>query len=159
MKTWIVFIGFFAFAGSVHAQITKCVDATGRTVYSQGPCPKGAKSSTVTTAAPTAPPAAASGKSGEPGKASGPKSTAELEQDFRKRQQEQADSRKKEDERLAQAKVEQENCTAARQQLAGIEIGGRQSSINEKGERFFLDDAQIEQRRQRAQQAVQSFCK
>ncbi len=57
MKLRIVFIAFFAVANAAQAQINKCVDATGKTVYSQGPCPKGAKASAVapapTRAAPT----------------------------------------------------------------------------------------------------------
>ncbi len=159
MKPWIVFIVFFSLSSAAHAQINKCIDASGKTVYSQGACPKGAKASTIATAQPAAAPAGASSKSGDPAKASGPKTAAELEQDFRKRQQEQADARKKDDERLGQAKNDQENCDAARRQLTGFELGGRQSSINEKGERIFLEDAQIEQEKQRARQAVASSCK
>jgi len=159
MKPWIVFIVFFAFASAAQAQVNKCVDATGKTVYIQGACPTGAKASKIATA-PNAPaPAGAAAKAGDPAKASGPKTTAELEQDFRKRQQEQADARKKDDERLAQSKIDQENCTAARRNLAGLELGGRQSRINDKGERVFLEDAQIEQETQRARQAVATSCK
>lgn len=159
MKPWIVFIVFFSFAGVANAQVNKCVDAAGKTVYSQGACPKGAKASKIATA-PTAPaPAASAAKAGGAAKASGPKTAAELEQDFRKRQQGQADASKKEEERLAQAKSEQENCAAARRYQAGLELGGRQSSINEKGERIFLEDAQIEQEKQRASQAVAKSCK
>ena len=157
MKALIVFIGFLAICGTAQAQINKCVDANGKTVYSQGPCPKGAKASTVATA-PSPAPAAAS-KGGDPAKASGPKTAAELEQEFRKRQQDQADARKKEEERLAQAKNEQENCDSARRQLAGFDLGGRQTGINDKGERYFLDDAQIAKEKDRARQAVAAFCK
>ena len=159
MKPWIVFIAFFSFASAPHAQVNKCVDAAGKTVYSQGACPKGAKASKIATA-PTAPaPAAAAGKAGDAAKAGGPKTAAELEQDFRKRQQDKADASKKENERLAQSKAEQENCAAARRQLASFELTSRQMSINEKGERFFLDESQVEQEKQRARQAVASSCK
>ena len=158
MKLWIVFIVFSSFVGVVHGQVNKCVDASGKTVYSQGACPKDSKASKI--AAPPAPVQAGAGvKPGDSGKASAPKTTAELEQDFRKRQQEQADARKKDEDRLAEIKNNQENCDAARRQLAGFELGGRQSSINEKGERIFLDDAQIEQEKQRARQAVTLSCK
>ena len=159
MNPWIAFIVFFAFASAAQAQVNKCVDATGKTVYVQGACPAGAKASKIATAPAAPPPAAAAAKSGDAAKAGGPKTAAELEQDFRKRQQEQADARKKEEERLAQAKGEQENCVAARRQLAGLELGGRQSRINDKGERIFLEDAQIEQETQRARQAVANSCK
>ncbi len=156
MKPWIVLIAISSFFGVAHAQINKCIDATGKTVYSQGACPKGAKASRIATA-PTASSATKAGDAASGG--GGPKSTAELEQEFRKRQQEQADARKKDEERLAQSKNDQENCEAARRQLAGFELGGRQSSINEKGERIFMEDAQIEQEKQRARQAVATSCK
>lgn len=156
MKLCIVSIALFSIAGAAQAQINKCVDTTGKIVYSQGPCPKGAKASNVATAPPGGTPA---GKAGEASKSSGPKTAAELEQDFRKRQQEQADARKKDDGRVAQAKAEQENCEAARRQLTGFDLGGRQTGINDKGERFFMDDAQIESEKQRARQAVTSSCK
>lgn len=158
MKPWIVFFAFSSFVGAVHGQVNKCVDASGKTVYSQGICPTGSKASKVAVQA--APAQATAGvKPGDIGKSSAPKTTSELEQDFRKRQQEQADARKKENERLAEIKNNQENCDAARRQLAGFELGGRQSSINEKGERIFMDDAQIEQEKQRARQAVTLSCK
>ena len=156
MKLCIVFIAFFSIAGAAQAQINKCVDATGKTVYLQGPCPKGAKASSVATAPAAGAPA---GKTGDAAKSSGPKTAAELDQDYRKRQQEQADARKKEDGLTAQAKAEKENCDAARRQLAGLEIGGRQSGIDNKGERFFMDDAQIESEKQRARQVAASACK
>lgn len=54
MKLRIVFIAFFAVANAAQAQINKCVDATGKTVYSQGPCPKGAKASAVAPASTSA---------------------------------------------------------------------------------------------------------
>lgn len=156
MKPWIVFIALFPFAGAVQAQINKCVDAAGKTIYSQGPCPKGAKASSVAAAPPASAPAA---KAGDAAKSTGPKTTAELEQEFRKRQQEQDEARKKEEERLANSKIEQENCLAARRQLASFEAGGRQGGVDEKGERYFLNEAQIEQEKQRARQAVASSCK
>lgn len=156
MNIWIAFIALFVIAGASQAQINKCVDASGKTIYSQGPCPKGAKSSSVASAPPVS---VSAGKTGDAAKSSGPKTAAELEQEFRKRQQELAEGRKKDDARVAEAKIDRENCDSARRQLAGLEAGGRQSGINEKGERFFMDDAQIEAEKQRARQAVASSCK
>ena len=74
MKPWIVFIALFPFAGTVQAQINKCVDAAGKTVYSQSPCPRDARSTTLRSTAPAspAPAARADGKGG-------PKTAAEME--------------------------------------------------------------------------------
>src|SRR5689334_11533348 len=64
-----------------HAQVYKCVEGA-RTVYSQTPCPANSQSITINRNAPTTPP---------PGEAktAAPKSAADQEQAFRKRQQEQ----------------------------------------------------------------------
>lgn len=151
--------------GAAYAQVNKCVDpATGKTSYLQTPCPSNARSQSVKKAAPAPAPAATStGKQSDSakaaGKATGPKTAAELEQDFRKRRQEQDDVRKKDAEKLAQAKVKEDNCRNARTQLVTIESGVRQARVNEKGERIFLEDAQIEQEKARARSAVDQWCK
>ncbi len=165
MKPWILLVAVFAMTNAAQAQINKCTNAAGKTVYSQDPCPKGAKASTVATAQPSAAsagPAAKSGdaaKAGETAKSGGPQSAADQEREFRKRQQEQGEALKKEEERLAKAGEDRNNCETARRQLAGLDLGGRQTRTNEKGEREFMDDAQVEQAKQRARQAVASSCK
>ena len=162
MKSLIAFIALLSVAGLAQAQINKCVDASGKTVYSQGPCPKGAKASSVA-AEPTA--AASAAKAGDPAKggaaakSSGPKSAAELDQEFRKRQTDQAAAAKKDEDKQTREKLEKENCDSSRQQLTSLEIGGRQSSINAAGERVFMDEAQIESQKQRARQGVATYCK
>ncbi len=162
MKSLIAFIALISAAGLAQAQINKCVDASGKTVYSQGPCPKGAKASSVATA-PTA--AASAAKAGDPAKggaaakSSGPKSAAELDQEFRKRQTDQANAAKKDEDKQTREKLEKENCDSSRQQLTSLEIGGRQSSINAAGERVFMDEAQIDAQKQRARQGVATYCK
>ena len=157
-----------ALPAAAHAQVNKCVDrATGKTTYLQTPCPPNTRSETVKKALPAAAPAgtrAAPGNQGDTakagaGKAAGPKTAAELEQDFRKRRQEQDDSRKKDEEKATQAKVKEDNCRNARMQLITIESGVRQARVNEKGERIFLEDAQIEQEKVRARSAVDQWCK
>ncbi len=153
--------------GAAHAQVNKCVDpATGKTTYLQTPCPSNTRSQTVRKAAPAPAPAATSTSAGNQGdsakaagKAAGPKTAAELEQDFRKRRQEQDDVRKKDAEKLTQAKVKEDNCRNARTQLVTIESGVRQARVNEKGERIFLEDAQVEQEKARARSAVDQWCK
>ncbi len=162
MKSLIAFIALLSVAGLAQAQINKCVDASGKTVYSQGPCPKGAKASSVAAAPPAAASAAKAGdpaKGGAAAKSSGPKSAAELDQEFRKRQTDQAAAAKKDEDKQTREKLEKENCDSSRQQLTSLEIGGRQSSINAAGERVFMDEAQIESQKQRARQGVATYCK
>jgi hypothetical protein len=139
-------------AGSAQAQVHKCVDAGGKTVYSQSPCPKDAKSSTLQRTPPPAPPAAAKGD-----KSSGPKTAAELDQEFRKRQKEQGEAQKKQEETLAQAREKEENCKRSRAHLASLD-SGRQMRMDDKGERVFMEDAEVDREKERARKSVQTFC-
>ena len=141
----------------VQAQVYKCVDASGKTTYLQSPCPTGDKSTAISRkAAPIAPPAAT--PAGKAAKATEPKTAAELEQDFRKRQQEQAQAQEKEQQKLAEAKMRETNCRNARIHVAAMETGVR-ARINEKGERYVLDEAQFEQELANARKAADQWCK
>ena len=152
----VMMLAALALAGSVHAQVYKCVDASGKTVYMQSPCPTGERATTLNRNAPAAAPAAPTAGQNA---ASGPKSAAQLDQEFRKRRVEQQEAEKKSEEQAAQAKDKEENCKAARAQLASLNSGMRQMRINEQGERVYLEDAQVEQEKVRAQRAVDNSCK
>ena len=151
MRGAMPFLAALALAsGAAHAQIYKCVTATGKTVYSQVRCPEGAKSTTLGSS-PPAPSGAAAAPTEQ-------KSAAQLEQEFRKRRLEQEKTEKKSSEQAAQAKEKQENCRSARAQLASLDSGMRQMRVNEKGERYYLEGAQIEQEKSRARQAIETSC-
>ena len=154
------------FAAGAQAQVYKCVDAGGKTTYLQSPCPAGAKSTAISRTAPPAPPqsepAASAGgadKAGKAAKASGPKSAAELEQDFRKRKQEEEKAREKEQQKLAETKAREENCRNSRLQIINLESGVRQSRIDENGVRQFLDEAGVEQEKANARRLADQWCK
>src|SRR5258708_38155919 len=105
----------FLVASSAQAQVHKCVDAAGKIIYTQDPCPANTKSGTMSRnvlSAPAAAPApaaspddkAAKGDAakGDAAKKSGPKTTAEQEQEFRKRQQDQAKAAKQSEQKSAE---------------------------------------------------------
>jgi len=147
-------------AAAAHAQVYKCVDANGKTVYSQVPCPSGEKSKVLKKDAPAAPAAAPSTAAKDAKKdKSGPLSPAEADMEFRKRQQEKAKADKEAADKSAQASQQQENCQNARSSLAQYEQGGRISKVDEKGERYYLDDNQIAQEREKMRALVSQFCK
>lgn len=155
-----------SFSAAAFAQVYKCVDRSGKVVYLQSPCPAGAKNEPIKQTVPPVPQStaadtagAAKGDSAAKAAKGGPKSTAELEQDFRKRQKEQGEAAKKQQDELAKATQNQENCGRARSQLAGLEASGRQARFNEKGERYFLDEAQVEKEKATARRDVAEFCK
>src|SRR3972149_10820759 len=170
MLRLLVLSALSVYTAAAQAQVYKCIDASGKTTYLQSPCPSGAKSAAISRIVPPAPPPPAAGeggaeeegkagKDGKVAKASGPKSAAELEQEFRKRKQEQEKSREKEAQKLAETKSREENCRNSRMQIINLESGARQFRIDEKGERQFLDEAGIEQERAKARKLAEQWCK
>lgn len=151
-------------ASSVHAQVYKCIDAAGRIVYAQNPCPANTKSGTISRHLDAAPAAAASapsekaGSGGDAAKAATPKTPVDQEQAFRKRTQDRDKAEKEAEQKLADARRKEDNCRAAREQLATFEFGGRITHINAQGERVYLDDAQIEQQKAAARATAAQAC-
>ncbi len=147
-------------AAGAQAQVYKCVDANGRVIYSQNPCPSNTKSGAITRHVDAAPgaPAADKAAKGDAAKKSGPKTAAEQEQEFRKRQQDQAKAAKEAAQKTAEAQRKEENCNNARSRLAQSEAGGRVVRFNAQGERYYLEDAQIEQEKAKARADVAQSC-
>jgi len=70
-----------------------------------------------------------------------------------------AEAQKKADDAvLAEKKLREENCKAARSNLATFKNGGRIAKTNEKGEREYMSDAQIDQGKVDAQKDVEKYC-
>ncbi len=133
---------------AAQAQVYKCVDAKGRTAYSQTPCAGNAKPLTIESN-PAPAPAQPAAKELDPRKA---------EAAFRKRELEQQESAKKDAEEAEKAKTKKDNCERARSSLAQYEVGGRISRYTPSGERVFLDDDQIAQEKTRAEGLVKQYC-
>ena len=153
-------VAFLTVSGA-QGQVHKCVDAAGKVIYTQVPCPANTKPGSISRSvirAPAAAPADSSAK-GDAAKSAAPKTAAEQEQAFRKRQQDQAKAGKESEQKAADAQRQEENCRNARERLTQYEIGGRQSRINAQGERYYLEDAQIEQEKSRARADVSQSCK
>lgn len=149
-------------AAAAQAQVYKCLDSNGKVAYSQNPCPPSMKPEAMSRggippASAVAPAAgAAASKSGAA--KGGPRTPAEQEQDYRKRQQDHAKAAKETEQKTAEAQAKEANCRNARQRLTQYEIGGRISQINDKGERYYMDDAQIESEKARARADVAQSC-
>lgn len=156
-----------ASAGPVQAQI-KCWTEGGKRVCGDNP-PAGAKVNSIpgtTTSAPPAPAPAPSAKDAAPAakdaaakdEKKGPLTAAEREQDYRKRQ---AESQKAADKAAAEQReraAKQDACEQAKAAVRSYETGQRVARTDDKGERYFLDDAQIAQERMKARQGVQKAC-
>jgi uncharacterized protein DUF4124 len=146
-------------ATAAQAQVYKCLDANGRVVYSQNPCPPSMKRETMSPrgippASSVAPAESAAGKASK----DGPKTPAEQEQAARKRQQDAGKAAKEAELKTAEAQAKAANCDNAKRRLAQYEIGGRISQINDKGERYYMEDAQIETAKAQARTDVSQYC-
>lgn len=137
-------------AGTASAQVYKCVDSSGKTVYLQSPCPPG-QSSKVIRATPPATQEAPAAKPGD-------KPPLTPEQAFQKRQKDREEAEKKAGDQQAEARRKQEACQQAREQLARFDSGVRIASVDAKGERYYLDEAQLAQEKARAQASVTQWC-
>lgn len=142
-------------AAPAGAQLYKWTDANGRVQYSDKPPPAGQKATQVSkSGVSTVSPGTASSA------AAGPKTAAEMEQEYRKRRAEDEEAAKKSEKLAAENRIKQENCNRAKGALAGLEAGGRQVRIDPAtGERVFLDDDQIAQEAARARQGVSEWCR
>jgi hypothetical protein len=143
-------------------------DGNGRTVYSDRSPPPDVKPSQIVRQPSTpilAAPASTAGTA-EAAKApaekaqatSGPKTVAEREMEFRKRQQERADSEKKAQEEQQKSAAKAAECERARGHLKGLEDGQRVVRTDASGNREFLDDTQREAEVERTRKMVQSLC-
>lgn len=143
------------------AQMYKWVDSNGGVHYSDKPPPSNVKTEELRPPAQAAGASAASAEGGAKKDAakSGPKSLAEQEQAFEKRQADEAKAQKEQATKDAEAHDKAENCKRAKAALANLELGGRQTRIDAKGERVFLTDEEITQATSQAQQEAAEACK
>jgi hypothetical protein len=161
-------VGIAAVAGPAAAQWA-WKDDNGRVVYSDRPPPSGVKSDRIvrqpsnaqTVLPPGQTPPDGAAKPAADGKAapsSAPKTLAEQEMEFRKRQQERADAEKKAAEEQNKASAKAAECERARGYLRAIEEGQRVARTDASGNREYLDDTQRAAEAERARKIMQSTC-
>lgn len=151
-----------ALALPVHAQLYKWVDADGKVHYSDKPPPANAKKEQTlnirTTPAEAPAPAATEGE-GKPAEAK-PAATAltpaEREMEYRKRKVEEEQKKQKAE---AEQKHMQDNCLNAQRRARTYTEAGRIYTVDEKGDRVYLDDEARMRNLQDAQQEIARYCK
>ncbi len=154
MKNPWIFLLALAFAGAAQAQY-RWVDKDGKTRYGDTP-PPGVKATALGAPASGSAPAlpAADTKDAKKG---GPLTSAEKEQEYRKRQAAaRKDQEKSEKDAQAQA-AKAENCTRAREYKLTLD-SGRVARTNAAGERYYMDEGQIAQELVKTQQAIAQYC-
>jgi uncharacterized protein DUF4124 len=147
-------------AGTAFAQMYRWVDKDGKVRYGDTP-PPGAKTSSIQAPASGGAPApAAASKDGASKDAKkGPLTPAEQEQEYRKRQ---AESRKAAEKSQAEAQAKSElseGCSRSREYLRTLQSGERVARTNPSGERYYLNEDQVNQEISKAQQSVDKSCK
>jgi hypothetical protein len=131
------------------AQVTKCVDASGRVVAYGSECPAGTRAEA--TGIRNAP--AASAPAQQP-------SLAERDAEFRKRQIEKHEAAAKAAQQSAEAREQRQACDEARAYLKGLQAGHRIPRTDPKtGERSYLGDADYPKEIARAQRVAAANCK
>ena len=152
-KILVLLIGL-ALAGVAQAQIKCWTTADGKRACGDAP-PAGVKVTTLKV--PSAPASAATGDAAKDAK-KGPLTPADREQDYRKRQAEAQKTAAKADQKKQDEDAKKQNCERSREMLRAVESGQRIQRTDDKGERFYLDDAQREQEAAKAGAQVQQNC-
>jgi hypothetical protein len=91
-------------------------------------------------------------------KAGSDKAPVSKEEAAAKRAKDAEQQKKEDDAKQAELKVKQENCKAAQANLKTFSDGGRLVRTNEKGEREYLGDADIQKAKAEAQKDVENYC-
>jgi hypothetical protein len=146
-------------AASSPAQMYKWVDERGVTHYSEKP-PPGRKAQQIQSipAAPVSPGAPAASQPARPAS-----TWSDQERDFRRRaiERDQAAQKKqeKEAEERYRAAMRRELCLDAQHAVAALNESRPVYSLNQKGEREYIEDSARPAALQRARQNVETYCK
>jgi hypothetical protein len=151
MKRLSLAVAALLVATAVNAQIYQWKDASGKTIISDKP-PAGVRPAPKGEA--EAPAANAPSSNAAP-----QKTTADREMDFRKRQKESQEAASKAQTEQAASAAKNENCEKARRYLQSLESGERMALRDDKGERYYMEDAQRQQEITKTRQDIQTVCK
>jgi hypothetical protein len=147
MKRIVIVACALVLAPLASAQMYKYVDKDGKTVYTDQP-PPGTDTKQVTV------PSTAIGNSPAPGK-----TAVQQDKELQKARDKVKEGEKKSEEKEARARAEAERCSSARSAYAQYQLGGRITKLDDKGEKIFLGDDEIDAARERARQQVDQYCK
>jgi hypothetical protein len=148
MKRILIAAAVLALAPLASAQLYKHVDKDGRTVYTdQPPANADAKRINVPASPPPAP------------AASGNKSYMERDKEAEKGRKAAREKQEKADQAGKVAQENEQRCAHARTAYQQYEAGGRIYKLDAKGERVYLDDAELEAQRNRSRREMEEACK
>lgn len=147
----IIAMAMMLASAAAYGQVVKCVSKDGSVEYGTQ-CPPGTTEQRTTIFS--------KGAGSAPSAAPQPKSLAEEDAAFRKRQVEQQETQQKADKQAAEADQKRQACDSARAYLKSVQDGIRLTRTDPKtGERVYLEDAQYAAETAKAQRAVDQNCK
>lgn len=150
------------------AETYKWTDAEGKVHYSDQPPPANIKNPTTITprkktsrSAPQAEADADAAKAPEakPPVSAKPRTTQELDAEFRQRRVKEAEDEAAREKAEQEAADKKRNCVQATNNVKRLEQGGRLTRYNDQGEVEFLQDSEIAAELARARQAADSWCR
>jgi hypothetical protein len=147
MKRIVIVACALALAPLASAQLYKYVDKDGKTVYTDQP-PAGADTKQMNV------PSSAIGNAPAAGK-----TAVQQDKELQKARDKVKEGEKKTEEKEARARAEAERCNSAKAAYAQYQLGGRITKLDDKGEKIFLGDDEIDAARERARQQVDQYCK
>ena len=145
MKRWIILAAAALAIPAAQAQLYKYVDKNGKTVYSDQ-APPDVDSKQVRVPVGNIPSA--------PGK-----SAVEQSKDSDKAKKDAAEKSKKGEQEAARQAQNEQRCTQLKGNYQIYVDGGRIQKTNEKGEREFMSDAEIDAARERTRREMEEACK
>lgn len=150
---------------AAHAQILKCVGKDGKVEFASI-CPPGTQQqSTGVSSKPAAAPAPAAAKDGvkdakDTKDSTAPKSLADRDAEFRKRQAEQKAAEEKAAQKTAQEDERQRACQSAQATLQALKNRQRMVRSDPKtGERVFFEEADYQRELSVTERQVAQYCK
>jgi hypothetical protein len=147
MKSLLVLALALAAAPFASAQMYKYIDKDGKTVYSdQAPPNTDSKQLNIPSGGFSSPPAA-------------PKTAVERDKELQKGRDEVRERAKKAEDAVKQAEARDQQCASAKMAYQAYADGGRIAKYNDKGERIFLGDEEIDAERERSKREMDEACK
>lgn len=138
-------------SANAFAEINKWVDEHGQVHYSDQPPPSDIQVKTLRTSGEN-PDSAGSGTAEA-------KTFVEREAELKKEKAEQQSAADKAAEKKAAQDTLKANCLSAQENLRSLQSGARIMQIDANGQRSYLNDTQLQQRIENAQQNVSRYCK
>ena len=147
MKRIVLLTCALAIATLASAQLYKYVDKNGKTVYTDQPPPDAdPKAMRI--------PSSAQGSAPPPAK-----SAVAQDRELQKGRDKAKENEKKAEETASRARQQEELCANATMAYQQYSQGGRMTKLDEKGEKIFLGDAEIDAARESAKRKMDEVCK